>query len=158
VSLVLGLIIAGIIAILVYSDASERDMDAGLWALFVFLILIIGLPIYLIKRSDYPKKGSLQYQTAYQRREEAIKKRKEDWGNKLFYNRGSEDSKKHVDLSIEEINDLIKKIENSDPIVLDILSKEFINNEYYREGYIKGLEGLRINKYVSKMKIKKSTI
>jgi len=47
---VIGLIIAGIAGILVGQDAQKRGMNAWGWGIFVFLILIIGLPAYLIAR------------------------------------------------------------------------------------------------------------
>jgi hypothetical protein len=34
----------------VYKDAKSRGMNATGWCIFVFLILIIGLPFYLLSR------------------------------------------------------------------------------------------------------------
>ncbi len=46
------------VAIWVGVDASRRHMSMpGLWAVFVFLILIIGLPTYLIVATRHPKGG-----------------------------------------------------------------------------------------------------
>lgn len=34
----------------VFKDAKSRGMNAGLWAAFVFLVLLIALPFYFISR------------------------------------------------------------------------------------------------------------
>jgi hypothetical protein len=34
----------------VFKDAKSRGMSAGLWSAFVFMLMIIGLPAYLISR------------------------------------------------------------------------------------------------------------
>ncbi len=34
----------------VFKDAKSRGMNAGLWAAFVFLVLVIALPFYFISR------------------------------------------------------------------------------------------------------------
>ena len=46
----IGVIIALIAAILVGQDAQKRGMSPWGWGIFVFLILIIGLPAYFIAR------------------------------------------------------------------------------------------------------------
>ena len=46
------------VSVWVAVDARRRQMSMpGLWAVFVFLILIIGLPTYLIVASRHPKGG-----------------------------------------------------------------------------------------------------
>ena len=51
-----ALLIPLAVAVWVGIDASRRNMSMpGLWALFVFLILILGLPIYLIVATRHPK-------------------------------------------------------------------------------------------------------
>ena len=45
-----GVLIAILVAVLVYQDAKSRGMNAMLWAILVFLFLIIALPIYFIVR------------------------------------------------------------------------------------------------------------
>jgi uncharacterized protein YacL len=45
-----GIIVALLVAILVYQDAKSREMNAMIWAIMVFLFLIIALPIYFIVR------------------------------------------------------------------------------------------------------------
>jgi hypothetical protein len=45
-----GFIILLIVSILVGQDAERRGMSGWGWGLFVFLICIVGLPIYLIVR------------------------------------------------------------------------------------------------------------
>ena len=43
-------------------DASRRQMSVpGLWAAFVFLILIVGLPTYLIVAIRHPKGGGFRH-------------------------------------------------------------------------------------------------
>ncbi len=49
-SQIIGLVIAGAAAFWVFNDANSRGMNAWVWAIFTFLILIIGLPAYLITR------------------------------------------------------------------------------------------------------------
>jgi hypothetical protein len=49
----IGLFIAAIAGILVGQDAAKRGMSPWGWGLFVFLILIIGLPVYLIVKKPY---------------------------------------------------------------------------------------------------------
>lgn len=49
-SSIIGLVLAGAAAFWVHSDAKTRGMNAVVWAIFTFLILIIGLPAYLIMR------------------------------------------------------------------------------------------------------------
>lgn len=47
------------VAVWVATDARRRNMSMpGLWAVFVFLILIIGLPTYLIVATRHPKGGN----------------------------------------------------------------------------------------------------
>jgi len=46
----LGFLIALLIAIWVANDANKRGMNGVLWAIGVFLVCIIFLPIYLIVR------------------------------------------------------------------------------------------------------------
>lgn len=46
----LGIIIAAIVAICVHNDAEKRDMNATAWAIGVFLVMIIFLPLYFIMR------------------------------------------------------------------------------------------------------------
>ena len=45
-----GFIIGGLAAYWVSQDAKKRGMNPVGWAIFVFLILIIGLPAYFITR------------------------------------------------------------------------------------------------------------
>jgi hypothetical protein len=47
---ILGLMIAFIVACAVYTDANKRGMNALLWSLGVFLLMILFLPIYFIVR------------------------------------------------------------------------------------------------------------
>lgn len=47
------------IGIWVAIDASKRGMNAPLWGLLTFLILIIGLPLYLIERKKNPIRETL---------------------------------------------------------------------------------------------------
>ena len=47
---IIGILIALLVAILVGRDAKTRGMNAWAWGIFVFLILIIGLPAYFIAR------------------------------------------------------------------------------------------------------------
>ena len=51
----ISILIAAAIAFWVYKDASERGMNAVLWAILVFLLCPITLPIYLLTRK--PKTG-----------------------------------------------------------------------------------------------------
>ena len=46
----IGIFIAIAIAIAVGNDAKKRGMNSIGWGIFVFLILIIGLPAYFITR------------------------------------------------------------------------------------------------------------
>ena len=46
----IGVLIALLAGILVGQDAKKRGMSAWGWGIFVFLILIIGLPAYFIAR------------------------------------------------------------------------------------------------------------
>lgn len=62
--------------------------------------------------------------------------------SKLYYSEGFTDSKNHSNKTTEEISGLIKKIEESDPSILDLLPRRFIDDEYYRRGYIAGLKSL----------------
>jgi hypothetical protein len=47
---VVGYIIAAVVAYLVGQDAVKRGMNPWGWGIFVFLIMIIGLPCYFIFR------------------------------------------------------------------------------------------------------------
>jgi hypothetical protein len=58
-----GLCIAAIAGFLVGQDAAKRGMSAWGWGLFVFLILIIGLPVYLIAKKPYLNATVDPYQT-----------------------------------------------------------------------------------------------
>jgi len=46
----LGLALVLYISYRVFKDARSRGMNAPGWAMFVFLLLIIGLPAYLLSR------------------------------------------------------------------------------------------------------------
>ena len=46
----LGMAIAALVAFFVFKDAQKRNMNAGLWALGVFALMIVMLPLYLILR------------------------------------------------------------------------------------------------------------
>lgn len=51
--ILVGILIPAGFAIWVYNDAKKHDMNSpSTWAIFVFLILIIGLPVYLAKRPN----------------------------------------------------------------------------------------------------------
>ena len=53
-----ALVILLAVSVWVAVDASRRQMSMpGLWALFVFLILIVGLPTYLIVATRHPRGG-----------------------------------------------------------------------------------------------------
>ena len=55
-SLLIGAVIAGLIAFWVYKDATERKSSAPvLWAVLVLAFMIIFLPIYLIARPKKPQ-------------------------------------------------------------------------------------------------------
>jgi hypothetical protein len=54
--MVIGILLALIVAVLVGMDAKKRGMDPMGWGIFVFLLLIIGLPVYLINRKPLPVK------------------------------------------------------------------------------------------------------
>lgn len=45
-----GMAIAGAVAYWVYTDARARNMHAPLWALGVFALMIVMLPLYFILR------------------------------------------------------------------------------------------------------------
>jgi uncharacterized protein (DUF2164 family) len=62
--------------------------------------------------------------------------------SKLYYSEGFNDSKNHSDKTTEEISNLIMKIEESDSSILDLLPRRFIDDEYYRRGYVAGLKSL----------------
>ena len=49
-SLIIALIVLMPISYWVYKDALSRGMNATAWTVFVILILIIGLPAYLLMR------------------------------------------------------------------------------------------------------------
>ncbi len=49
-SLVFGLIVAGVVGVLIGRDAESREMNGIGWGAFVFLICIVAVPIYLIVR------------------------------------------------------------------------------------------------------------
>ena len=46
----IGVLVALAVSYFVHQDAKARGMNAILWAILVFLILIIALPVYLIIR------------------------------------------------------------------------------------------------------------
>jgi MFS family permease len=46
----IGVVIAGAIAVFVYTDAKKRGMNAVGWAIGTFLLCIVILPLYLIIR------------------------------------------------------------------------------------------------------------
>lgn len=53
--LVVSLVVLVLLAVWVYRDAEERDMNGVLWLLVVLLTNVIGLIIYLVVRADHPK-------------------------------------------------------------------------------------------------------
>tara|TARA_B100001094_G_scaffold269910_1_gene274461 strand:- start:728 stop:922 length:195 start_codon:yes stop_codon:yes gene_type:complete len=52
----IGILIAAIVGVLVGRDAKKYRMNTWAWGIFVFLILIIGLPAYFIVRENKKKK------------------------------------------------------------------------------------------------------
>ena len=56
--MIIGYIIALIIAVLIGQDASKRGMNAWGWGIGVFLLLIIFLPLYFILRKPKLEKAS----------------------------------------------------------------------------------------------------
>jgi len=44
----------------VYTDAKSRNMNAGTWAAYTFLLLIIGFPHYLYIRGNHPTTAEIQ--------------------------------------------------------------------------------------------------
>lgn len=55
----IGFLIAGIVAVFVGRDAQKYRMNPWGWGIFVFFILIVGLPVYFIVRSKKEKKMRL---------------------------------------------------------------------------------------------------
>jgi hypothetical protein len=55
---IIGIIIGLIAGILVGQDAQKRGMNAWGWGIFVFLVLIIGLPAYFIARKPLINQGT----------------------------------------------------------------------------------------------------
>lgn len=49
------LVVVILVAVWVYRDAEERDMNGVLWLIVVILTNVIGLIIYLVVRADHPK-------------------------------------------------------------------------------------------------------
>ena len=58
---VIGIIIAGLIAIWVGTDANKRGMNGIGWGIGVFLLCIVFLPIYLIVRKPIQAKQPYGY-------------------------------------------------------------------------------------------------
>ena len=55
-SSIIGLVIAGAAAGWVFTDAKKNNMDNGvIYAIVTFIFLIVGLPLYLWKRSQHLK-------------------------------------------------------------------------------------------------------
>lgn len=50
IPVLIGMAIAGAVAYWVFLDARARNMQAPLWALGVFAIMIVMLPLYFILR------------------------------------------------------------------------------------------------------------
>ncbi|KPK82879.1 MAG: hypothetical protein AMS27_13685 [Bacteroides sp. SM23_62_1] len=46
----IGILVALLVAILVGQDAKKRGMNAWVWGIGVFLVLIVFLPLYFILR------------------------------------------------------------------------------------------------------------
>lgn len=47
---IIAIFIAFVVAAFVSDDARKRGMSQLGWGLFVFLIMIVGLPVYFLKR------------------------------------------------------------------------------------------------------------
>lgn len=150
----LWFIIWGIVAAMIYNSAKERGMDAGLWAIIIFIFGIFGFVLYLFMAMDKsPTQTTKEYITPqYQRyienkrrnKTEVIKKN-EDWNVKMYYNRGKLDSQTHKDLSYDEVNNIKNMFYNIDPnlaIVLPAEHYKLLENEYYRNGYLSGINTL----------------
>ena len=107
-----------LISFLVYRDAKSRDMDAGLWSIFVLLLLIIGLPAYFIYRK--PKKAKELFIIEELRDKEIISE--EEYLIKLQV--------------IKELNPQIKQLEElkANGIITEIeffeMRKKAINNNF----------------------------
>jgi high-affinity Fe2+/Pb2+ permease len=56
-NMLLGLLISGAATYWVYTDAKSRNMNyAWMWATLTFLVIIVGLPLYVILRKPLTKK------------------------------------------------------------------------------------------------------
>jgi hypothetical protein len=54
IPVLIGMAIAALVAYFVFQDAKSRKMNAGLWALGVFALMLVMLPLYLILRKPKP--------------------------------------------------------------------------------------------------------
>lgn len=54
---IIAIFIAAVVAIFVSDDARKRGMSQIGWGLFVFLIMIVGLPAYFIYRKPKLEEG-----------------------------------------------------------------------------------------------------
>jgi len=117
-------------------------MDSGLWVLIVLIAGVFGLVGYFVVReSNTNSKKQSNYNTRqYQNSRKTVKENK--WSEKLYHNKGMEDSKNHVEKTIEELETLIVKIKDSDVCLFDLLSDDEmkrIENKDYRMGLLLGL-------------------
>jgi preprotein translocase subunit SecF len=85
-------------------------MDSGLWVLIVLIAGVFGLVGYFVVReSNTNTKKQSGYSTRqYQNSRKTVKENK--WSEKLYYNKGVEDSKKYKETSEEELEIIIDKI------------------------------------------------
>jgi hypothetical protein len=154
-------LIWGVVAIMVYGSVKEKGMDAGLWAILIFIFGVFGFVFYLFASMNKNPSSTVktyttndhitpQYQR-YKEKEKAEIKKMDDWNNKMFYNKGVLDSQTHKDLPLEKLNDIKNMFNNVDPNLLEKLPIEhikLIENVDYRRGYLFGISTLIVEKDV----------
>ena len=50
VTFLIGMVIAGVVGVIIGSDAKSRGMSGFGWGIFTFLMAIVAVPLYLIVR------------------------------------------------------------------------------------------------------------
>jgi hypothetical protein len=54
---IFNVILVIVLAVWLYRDARDRNMNAAIWLVFIFIFGIIALIVYFVVRRDYPRKG-----------------------------------------------------------------------------------------------------
>lgn len=115
------------------------------WIPFIFITIVLHVGIFILYLVDNFLGRSVFLTKARAKtlkRDHSVRERKET----LWYKIGLEDSKVHIDKSMELITEVVNHINNNDDGLNKIIPSFFIYNKEYMNGYVDGLIRMKESK------------